>query len=61
MRAVRAFNYLAIQQFKQAMQTFILGAHERVGEHSPVRLLNQHELQEIAGYLRQAVKTSGSW
>jgi hypothetical protein len=57
-RAVRAFNDLAIQQFKQAMQTMALGMHVRVGKSSPVNLLNQPELQEIAKHLGQAMKIS---
>ncbi len=58
-RAVRAFNDLATQQFKQAIKTVVLGMHMRLGEYSPINLLSQYELQDIAGYLRQSVKISG--
>jgi hypothetical protein len=58
-RAVRAFNDLAIQQSKQAMQTVVLGMYEREGQSSPVGLLSQYLLQDIAKYLGQAVKISG--
>ena len=60
-RAVRAFNDLAIQQFKEAMQTVALSMNLRLGEYSPVNLLNQYLLQEIGEHLGQAVKTSGAF
>ena len=60
-RAVRAFNDLAIQQFKEAMQTVALSMNLRLGEYSPFSLLNQPEMQEIAKHLGQAVKISGTF
>ena len=52
-RAVRAFNELAHQQFKEVIKTMALGMQERLGEKSPAHSLNKYVLQDIAKYLWQ--------